>query len=350
MKHLTLLLVAVASAIYTKEDHQKKSVTPHLSTALCTGFMQIVNLDLTSLDNSITVTLTHGIPKTVSLLIVEDKQEVGEGGSYPSTQADLSMIWHWAQENVHPSRTSTQLSLTKPFVSQHDVIHQNTCCPTFLLTTGGPWLTVMGAIFTDKVIVQCLTNLIWFSANTILNEQYCYHLVNILHSLGTGLGNLCVYYFSLKPQPFPGPQLHKPELYPHFFPSIHAFPDASGRRGDFKYVVPLVSEATCVIFWAETLETSLWAIVVKFVECYSKLTHDLLANAGAAPQLFYLVKVGMDEHNPNLGHLMMFVMEHLNGMMVYEGDLSKWLPTTYLEKVENFNAVAWKWVGLWRPS
>ena len=43
----------------------------------------------------------------------------------------------------------------------------------------------------------------------------------------------------------------------------------------------------------------------------------------------------MDEHNPNLGHLMMFVMEHLNGMMVYEGDLSKWLPTTYLEKVEN---------------
>lgn len=105
--------MGVASAIHEDERNRKKKVVPPLSAALHAGFTQIVNLDFTFLDNCVTETLANGIPETVSLLIVEDKREVGEGGSDPSTQAGLSMIRYWAQKNVRPSGNSTQLSLTK---------------------------------------------------------------------------------------------------------------------------------------------------------------------------------------------------------------------------------------------
>ena len=49
---------------------------------------------------------------------------------------------------------------------QHLAVRDNTCCPTFLLASGGPWLTVLGAIFTDKVVVQRLTDFIWVGTDT----------------------------------------------------------------------------------------------------------------------------------------------------------------------------------------
>lgn len=193
----------------------------------------------------------------------------------------------------------------------------------------------MGAVFTDKVIVQRLTDFVWFCNNTVLNEQCCYHLARILHSLGIGLRDLRHYYAGLTCQPSPGPQLDIPELHPRFFPSIHTYLDAFGERVNFRYIVPLESDATCVTFRAETLEASPRAIVVKFVERYSESAHRLLAKEDAAPQLFYLGSVGVDKSDPTYGHLKMVVMEYLDGMTMHVGDLSKQLPTTYLKEVEN---------------
>ena len=92
--------MASASGIYEKEDHQKLAIFPHLTAALSMGMTKIVNLDLTSPDGAISLPLAGDIHETVALLLVEDKREVGEGGSDPSIQAGLSMIRFWAQDNV----------------------------------------------------------------------------------------------------------------------------------------------------------------------------------------------------------------------------------------------------------
>jgi hypothetical protein len=149
------------------------------------------------------------------------------------------------------------------FYLQHHVVRDNTCCPTFLLASGGPWLTVLGAIFTDKVVVQRLTDFIWVGTDTTLNEQHCYRVARILHSLGRSILKLNKYYLGLELD-----IIGKHELHPRYLPSIRAYRDASGVVVDFAYVKPLERDATCVTFLAKTLEASPKSIVVKFVERY----------------------------------------------------------------------------------
>jgi len=123
--------MASASGIY-EEPIRQSAILPHLSAALSIGMTQVVNLDRTCPDGAVIATLTD-IPETATLLVDEQKRDLGEGAD-PSIQAGLSMIRFWAQEN-------------------HRIISENTCCPTFLFASAGPWITVLGAIFTDKVVV-----------------------------------------------------------------------------------------------------------------------------------------------------------------------------------------------------
>jgi hypothetical protein len=81
-----------ASVIYENEDHRKPAIFLHLAAALSAGMTEIVTLDLTSPDGAISLPLMGDIHETVALLLAEDKREIGEGGSDPSIQADLSMI------------------------------------------------------------------------------------------------------------------------------------------------------------------------------------------------------------------------------------------------------------------
>jgi hypothetical protein len=101
---------------------------------------------------------------------------------------------------------------------QHRVVRDNTCCPTFLLASRSPWLTVLGAIFTDKVVVQRLTDFVWVGTDTTLNEKNCYRVSHILHSLGRSLRSLSNYYLSLTLD-----HIETPELHPRYLPSIHAY-------------------------------------------------------------------------------------------------------------------------------
>ena len=97
----TACFMAAASGIYEKEDHRKPAIFPHLAEALSTGMTKkIVNSDLTSPDGAVSLPLVGDIYETVSPLLAEDKREVGEGGSDPSTQVGLSMARFWAQDNV----------------------------------------------------------------------------------------------------------------------------------------------------------------------------------------------------------------------------------------------------------
>ena len=218
----------------------------------------------------------------------------------------------------------------KAFHPQHRVVRDNTCCPTFLLASGGPWLTVLGAIFTDKVVVQRLTDFIWVGTDTTLNERHCYRVARILYSLGRNIRKLNEYYVGLKPD-----SIGQPELHPRFFPSIRAYRDASGAIIDFAYAKPLERDATCVTFLAKTFEASPKSIVVKFVERYGVAAHKLLEKMDAAPQLLYYGEIGVSDDDPTYGHLRMVVMEYLDGMTANQAQKLDQLPSTFLNDVRS---------------
>ena len=217
----------------------------------------------------------------------------------------------------------------KAFYPQHQAIRDNTCCPMFLLTSGGLWLTVLGAIFTDKVIVQCLTDFIWVGMDTTLNEQHCYCVTHILHSLGRSIVKLNKYYLGLELD-----NIGKHELHLCYLPSIQTYRDASGIIVDFAYVKPLEQDATCVMFLAKTLEASPKSIAVKFVEHYGVAAHKLLEEMHAAPWLLYYRKVGISDDDPSYGHLRMVVMEYLDGMMANQAQKLDHLLPIFLEDVQ----------------
>jgi serine/threonine protein kinase len=188
---------------------------------------------------------------------------------------------------------------------------------------------VLGAIFTDKVVVQRLTDFIWVGTDTTLNERHCYRVARILYSLGRSIHKLNEYYVGLKPD-----SIGKSELHPRYFPSIRAYRDASGAIIDFAYVKPLERDATCVTFLAKTFEASPKSIVVKFVERYGVAAHKLLEKMGAAPQLLYYGIIGVSDDDPTYGHLRMAVMEYLDGMTANQAQKLDQLPPTFLDDVQ----------------
>jgi len=126
---------------------------------------------------------------------------------------------------------------------QQSVVRNNTCCPTFLLATYGPWFTVLGAVLTDKWIVQRLTDFIWVGMDTALNDQHYARVARTLYSLRSNVEKLRDYYVGLKVITSDTKELH-----PRFFPSICAYRNEEGRIIYFEYIKPLKFDSTCVTF------------------------------------------------------------------------------------------------------
>jgi len=86
-----------ASAIYKNEDERRNRLTPLLCKILGVDVQKILNEDKTNPDGIV----EKLFDKARSLLLLkEEKNEVGEGGSDPSTQAGLSTGRCWAQPRV----------------------------------------------------------------------------------------------------------------------------------------------------------------------------------------------------------------------------------------------------------
>ena len=83
-----------ASAIYESEETRRKVLTPLLCAILDVNIQMISNEDKTNPDGIVET------PKNMLLFLKEDKNEFGEGGSDPSTQAGLSAGRCWAQPRV----------------------------------------------------------------------------------------------------------------------------------------------------------------------------------------------------------------------------------------------------------
>jgi hypothetical protein len=105
----TIEYMKSASAIYTSEDKRRETLMPLLSHILDVDIQTILNTDKTNADGIVELVKSWG---RVLLLLEEDKNEFGDGGSDPSTQAGLSAGRCWAQSRVKDSYLSFMVFLS----------------------------------------------------------------------------------------------------------------------------------------------------------------------------------------------------------------------------------------------
>jgi hypothetical protein len=96
----TVNYMKAASAIYDNEATRRQFLQPLLSEILAITFSVEANADRTSPDGMFLVNPARDLSKSALVLLKEDKNEVGDGGCDPSTQAGLSMVRFWVQPEV----------------------------------------------------------------------------------------------------------------------------------------------------------------------------------------------------------------------------------------------------------
>ncbi|TDL19319.1 hypothetical protein BD410DRAFT_727414 [Rickenella mellea] len=215
----------------------------------------------------------------IPLVIIELKKELGEGGCDPTTQAGLSMKRYWIPAERQP-------------------IRERCCCPTLMLAGGGPWLGVLGGVFTDRFIVQRLTPMEWFAHSSTKEDGRVYHLTRVLIAFRECIHDLETFYRSEVPKLR---ALEAGHAHPRFYPFSNTFVDEAGKVFTFQYVRKLESDPACVTYLARIdspqpifpdLPTSATPadscnIVVKFVNRYGTEVHEFLAKRNHAPRLRY---------------------------------------------------------------
>ena len=60
---------------------------------------------------------------------------------------------------------------------------------TFLVANAGPWIAILGAVITDGVIVQRLTDYIWVVLDSVLNESHITYVARAFYALKVSLKN-----------------------------------------------------------------------------------------------------------------------------------------------------------------
>jgi hypothetical protein len=305
----TVNYMKAASAIYENEGIRRQFLQPRLCEILAITFSAEANADRTSPDGMFLVNPVGELSESALVLLKEDKNELGDGGCDPSTQAGLSAVRFWVQNEVNSFLLLfTHAGLNCFLAHQHDEVRKQTCCPTFLIATAGAWFAVLGAAFTDKWIVQRLTDFIWVGLSATLDEPHYDRVARIMNSLRKNVWKLYDYYRGLNVVATVPNGLH-----PRYFPSVRAYGDVTSGITTFDYIQPLEIESTCVTFLARTTPGTPKPIVVKFVQRYGEDAHRLLAKENLAPALIYCGHISAQGRVPSYGHLRMVVMEYIDG-------------------------------------
>jgi serine/threonine protein kinase len=163
---------------------------------------------------------------------------------------------------------------------------------------------VLGAVITDGVIVQRLTNSVWVGLDCVLNESHIADVAKVFWALKTSLGKLRLYYESVNPSPTGDPAPSR------YFPSITSYHHGK-ELVEFDYNGFLELGPDCVTFCARTKAGQ--DIVVKFVDRYGERAHRLLADADLAPELLYYGTPHVKDDQPSYQSISMVVMKFVAG-------------------------------------
>lgn len=163
---------------------------------------------------------------------------------------------------------------------------------------------MQGAVITDGVIVQRLTDYVWVGIDSVFNESHIAHVARVFYALKTSLEILNTYYKNQQPT-------SDHPVGSRYFPSITAYRGNELVR--FEYVGYLENSPDCVTLRAQTIAEPRQDIVVKFVDRYGEKAHRMLADEGLAPKLLYCGSPGHDDNQPSYRSISMVVMEYING-------------------------------------
>ncbi|KAG5653608.1 hypothetical protein H0H81_011980 [Sphagnurus paluster] len=212
----------------------------------------------------------NGYRARIAILIIELKPELGEGGSDPTIQTSLSARQFWIKQNRNAFKS----------------ISDRCCCPTFMLAGGGPWMAVLGGVYTDRAIIQRLTDMLWIGQSSTHQDNRVRHLARVLLAVRESVRELADFYRNDIPSI---PTFNKNRLdiaYSRFYPYAKSFHQGE-RKINFDYLRRLQDDTACVSFLATTREHEPRDVVIKFVAKYGKDVHMLLAKHDYAPPLLY---------------------------------------------------------------
>jgi len=194
------------------------------------------------------------------------------------------------------------------------------CCPTLIIAGSGPYLSVLGAIITDKFIVQQLTSgLVWLGLARSFEENSIYRNAQMFEALRRAVGRIDTFYEEVDKQSL---GLVDRKLHSQFYPCTTKFiPSGSETTQEFEYIMPLTASTRSPFL--VKLKPSGDKAVVKFVARYGVDAHKLLAAAGKAPRLLFCGSIDGQQDMENLDtkhkfglHLQptrMVVMEYIEG-------------------------------------
>jgi hypothetical protein len=147
----------------------------------------------------------------------------------------------------------------------------------------------MGSVFSDKFIVQRLTDMRWMALSSMEEDSRVYHNARILVALRKCLKLLQKYYQDVDSTspPFVPNQPH-----PRYFPYPTSFTTGDGTPTYFRYLKSLEDHPASVTYLAEITDQSgatgtRVKVVVKFVASYGEEVHKFLAQKGWAPTLLH---------------------------------------------------------------
>lgn len=174
---------------------------------------------------------------------------------------------------------------------------------------------ILGAVFTDGLIVQRLTDYIWVGLDSVLNEAHISRVARIFYALKNGLDRLKSYYEKVQ-------LLGDVPADSRYFPSITAY-SVGNEIVRFKYVGFLEDGPDCTTLRAQTLTDPPLDIVVKFVDRYGERAHRLLAEDGLAPELLYCGPPRLNKEDPSYDSLSMIVMGFVEGETLAKSKLDE---------------------------
>ncbi|KAJ3782759.1 hypothetical protein GGU10DRAFT_297341 [Lentinula aff. detonsa] len=281
----TASLLRSVSKISVQEAPRDPETRGILAKILGVSFEHVVNTDETSCEFMCVQHTPQSINAAPALFQI--KGELGNGGSDPSVQASF----YYARFYCNIERTP---------------IRERSCCPAFLISLAGPWLVIMGAVLTSRVITQRLSPYEWLGCSRVLDDDQVLQVARRLYALRLSIADLKEYYQNL-----PSPVVQPDHIHPRFCPCIKSF-SLDGENVQFVYVQPLQRDPSSVTFKAIRSDTQS-PIVIKFARRYGEDAHKWMADKRLAPKLLTCESLG-----EKYGNLLLVVMEFVEGQTLHD--------------------------------
>ncbi|KAL0068980.1 hypothetical protein AAF712_003973 [Marasmius tenuissimus] len=326
-------LIRSCSQIEMQEGPRNTKTRELLQRILRIPFERVINDDQ-SAANYIALHATPLDSVAASSAILEVKAELGSTGTDPSVQASFSFGRFYCQP-------------------QRNAITEHSNCPTFIVGIAGPWLVVMGAVLTTRVVAQRLSDFMWLGCSRTMDEAQVKRVASTLYALRRAIQTLNQLWNSFKK-----PKIVEGCEHPRFFPYWDSFTDEHREVVNFVYVKPLEDWPSCVTFLAKRLPGNGGSddkdsrFVIKFVRRYERDAHAVMGKEGFAPKLLGFRQ--LREEDSGYKDLVLVAMEYVEGKALCDLYNDNALPAEVKQGVQDalqaLNGAGYIFADLRRPN